>query len=111
MRLIATAAVTAVLALTASPPAHAGCNLKPGHAAEVAGDVAEAWLARTGVALYKVETDELTCDAEVAYLFDPRGTVLCAVGRHIDVRGTYEPEEFDFTGSGYWVRIESVQCR
>jgi hypothetical protein len=104
-------AAVALFASTAPAVAQAQCNLKPGQAAEIVGDVDEAWVNRAGTALYKVETDELTCDAEVAYLFDPRGILLCRVGQHMKANGTYQPVTFDFTGSGYWVRVESVECR
>ena len=111
MRLVV-AAATLILLQFATPRAEAGCDLRPGAAALVAGDVDEAWIdKRTGRALYKVETDELSCDAEVAYLFDPSGRLVCEVGQHMTARGTYQPVAYDFTGSGYWVRISSLDCR
>jgi len=111
MRIVLLSAAIFLLGCAFQPAAEAGCNLRPGEAAQVVGDVDEAWIDRTGRALYRVETDELTCDAEVTYLFDPRGTLQCRVGQHMSARGTYQPVAYDFTGSGYWVRIESVQCR
>jgi len=110
MRFRLTLVLAGLGALLPGASARAGCAFAPGQAATVAGEVAEAWHDRAGRAFYKVEPDTLPCDGEVSYLLDPRGTLLCRVGQHLEARGTYEPVTFDFTGSGYLVRIEALTC-
>lgn len=92
--------------------ASAGCTRQPDQHVEASGGVDDAWLDRAGRAMYLLDSGDLACATEgfETYVRDPAGTLRCRVGQHMTVVGRFEPVWFDFTGSGYFIRADSVTC-
>jgi hypothetical protein len=103
-------AVAAVL--LAVKPASAECARDRDQGVRVSGEVDDAWLDRAGRAMYLLDSGDIACATEgfQTYVRDPAGTLKCRAGQHMTVVGRLEPVWFDYTGSGYFIRAESVTC-
>ncbi len=112
LRGIAFAGSVAVLLGTA--PALAHCDRQGDQAVGASGEVNDAWLDRRGVAMYLLDSGDLACATEGYQTYvrdrDPLGKLRCRAGQHMTVVGRFEPVWFDFTGSGYFIRAESLTC-
>ena len=106
------ASACTALVLLASKPALAGCARHGDRGVEASGAVDDAWLDRAGRAMYLLDSGDLACATEgyETYVRDPRGKLQCRAGQHMTVVGRLEPVWFDYTGSGYFIRAESVTC-
>ena len=105
--------VCGLLALATAPdPAWAGCLRHADQGVEVSGEVDDAWLDRSGRAMYLLDSGDLACATEgfETYVRDPAGKLRCRAGQRMTVVGRLEPVWFDFTGSGYFIRAESLTC-
>ena len=93
-------------------PALAHCDRQGDHAVRASGEVNDAWLDRRGIATYLLDSGDPACATEgyQTYVRDPLGKLRCRVGQHMTVVGRFEPVWFDFTGSGYFIRAESLTC-
>ena len=102
----------AAAAMLAAPPAFAGCQRHGEQGVSASGEVDDAWLDRAGRAMYLLDSGDLACATEgfQTYVRDPAGKLKCRAGQHMAVVGRLEPVWFDFTGSGYFIRAESVTC-
>ena len=105
-------ACAAAVVLLAARPAFAGCERRGGESVSASGEVNDAWLDRAGRAMYLLDSGDLACATEgfQTYVRDPAGKLKCRAGQHMIVLGRLEPVWFDFTGSGYFIRAESVTC-
>ncbi|MGE5202079.1 MAG: hypothetical protein ACM3O6_08430 [Acidobacteriota bacterium] len=111
-RHLALVAISIVGALAAAAkPSLAGCEIKIGQPVRAAGEIVDAWLDRHGNAIYMLDPDPPTCDREITFIRGPSPALQCHGGQHALVVGRYEPVTFDFTGSGYLIRAESLSCR
>lgn len=92
--------------------AWAGCARHGDQGVSATGEVDDAWLDRVGRAMYLLDSGDLACATEgfQTYVRDPTDKLRCRAGQHMTVVGTLEPVWFDFTGSGYFIRAESVTC-
>jgi len=97
--------------LSAGRPASAGCEIAPGQAVKAKGWIEDAWLDRKGNPIYVLDADPPSCDREITFIRGPGVTLQCRTGQRAVVVGRYEPVTFDFTGSGYLIRAESLNCR
>ncbi len=106
------AVAVAVMILLTARPALAGCARHEDQTVEASGEVDDAWLDRAGRAMYLLDSGDLACATEgyETYVRDPAGKLRCRAGQHMTVAGRFEPVWFDFTGSGYFIRAESVTC-
>ncbi len=102
----------ALITLLGPWPAMAGCERHPDQGIEASGAVDDAWIDRSGRAMYLLDSGDLACATEgfETYVRDPAGKVRCHAGQHMTVVGRLEPVWFDYTGSGYFIRAESVSC-
>jgi hypothetical protein len=102
----------AAIALLPVKPALAGCERQGDQGVEASGEVDDAWLDRAGRAMYLLDSGDLACATEgfQTYVRDPAGKLKCRAGQHMTVVGRLEPVWFDFTGSGYFIRAESLTC-
>lgn len=110
--LIGIVCASAILALLMPKSAWAGCARHDEQRVEASGTVDDAWLDRAGRAMYLLDSGDLACATEgyETYVRDPAGTLRCRAGQHMTVVGRFEPVWFDYTGSGYFIRAESVTC-
>jgi len=108
-RILSAAALVMLLGLG---PAMAGCEHRPDQGIEASGAVDDAWIDRAGRAMYLLDSGDLACATEgfETYVRDPAGRLRCRAGQHMTVVGRLEPVWFDYTGSGYFIRAESVSC-
>jgi len=97
---------------TASGPAFAHCERADDQRVRATGEVNDAWLDRVGRAMYLLDSGDTACATEgyQIYVRDPAGGLRCRAGQHMTVVGRFEPVWFDFTGSGYFIRAESLTC-
>ena len=97
---------------TASGPALAECQRGRDQTVQATGVVDDAWLDRAGRAMYLLDSGDPACATEgyQTYVRDPLGTLRCRTGQRMTVLGRFEPVWFDFTGSGYFIRAESLTC-
>jgi hypothetical protein len=104
------AGVAAVL--LGSTPAWAGCERGGERAVRATGAVDDAWLDLAGSAMYLLDSGDLSCATEgfQTYVRDPAGNLRCHAGQQMTVVGRFEPVWFDFSGSGYFIRAESLTC-
>ncbi len=102
----------AVMSLATATPALAGCVRHGDQGVEATGAVDDAWLDRAGRAMYLLDSGDLDCATEgyETYVRDPAGKLRCRAGQHMTVVGHFEPVWFDFTGSGYFIRAETIIC-
>lgn len=100
------------LVLLTGGHAVAGCQRQESQSVSASGEVNDAWLDRAGRAMYLLDSGDLACATEgfQTYVRDPAGKLKCRAGQHMTVVGRLEPVWFDFTGSGYFIRAESVTC-
>jgi hypothetical protein len=98
--------------LLGAAPALAHCDRQGDQAVRASGEVTDAWVDRRGVALYLLDSGDLACATEgyQTYVLDPIGNLRCRAGQQMTVVGRFEPVWFDFTGSGYFIRAESLTC-
>jgi hypothetical protein len=110
--LIGIALAAAVAALLGVAPASAECERRGEQAVWASGEVDDAWVDRAGSVMYLLDSGDLTCATEgyQTYVRDPAGKLRCRAGQHMTVVGRFEPVWFDFTGSGYFIRVESLSC-
>ena len=103
---------SAALLLLTGGPALAGCERRSDQGVQASGEVDDAWLDRAGRAMYLLDSGDLACATEgfQTYVRDPTGKLTCRAGQHMTVVGRFEPVWFDYTGSGYFIRAESVTC-
>jgi len=103
----------AVVVLLTARPALAGCERHGEERVEASGEVDDAWLDRAGRAMYLLDSGDLDCATEgyETYIRDPAGTLRCRAGQHMTVVGRFDPVWFDFSGSGYFIRAETVTCK
>ena len=101
-----------VAILLGAAPALAHCDRQGDQAVRASGEVNDAWLDRRGIAMYLLDSGDLACATEgyQTYVRDPLGKLRCRTGQHMTVVGRFEPVWFDFTGSGYFIRAESLTC-
>lgn len=94
-------------------PAVARCERGGHQSVRATGAVDDAWLDRAGNAMYLLDVGDLTCATEgyQAYVRAPGGELRCKPGQQMTVVGRFEPVWFDFTGSGYFIRAESLSCQ
>lgn len=104
--------VGAVTVLLGAAPALAECERRGDQAVQASGEVDDAWVDRAGRAMYLLDSGDPACATEgfETYVRDPVGKLRCRAGQHMTVVGRFEPVWFDFTGSGYFIRAESVSC-
>ncbi len=106
--------VSAGVALVSLTCGHAlaGCQRQGDQGVSASGEVNDAWLDRGGRAMYLLDSGDLSCATEgfQTYVRDAAGKLKCRAGQHMTVVGRLEPVWFDFTGSGYFIRAESVTC-
>jgi hypothetical protein len=102
----------AVAILLTARPVFAECTRQGDQGVWASGQVDDAWLDRAGRAMYLLDSGDLTCATEgfQTYVRDATGTLKCRAGQHMTVVGRFEPVWFDYTGSGYFIRAESVTC-
>ena len=102
---------TAVILLMVKP-ALAECERHRDQGVRASGAVDDAWLDRAGRAMYLLDSGDIACATEgyQTYVQDPAGKLKCRAGQHMTVVGRLEPVWFDYTGSGYFIRAESVTC-
>ena len=102
----------AIVASLATAPAWAGCERHADQRVKASGTVDDAWLDRAGRGMYLLDSGDLGCATEgyQTYVRDPGGTLRCRAGQHMTVVGRFELVWFDFTGSGYFIRAESITC-
>ena len=102
----------AVTVLLGASPALAACERRADRTVLASGEVDDAWIDRAGAAMYIIDSGDLACATEgyQTYVRDPLGKVRCRAGQHMTVMGRFEPVWFDFTGSGYFIRAESLTC-
>ena len=102
----------AVMLLLGAAPALAECERRADATVRATGEVDDAWLDRAGSAMYLLDSGDLACATEgyQTYVRDPLGKLRCRAGQHMTVVGRFEPVWFDFTGSGYFIRAESLTC-
>ncbi|HVM79251.1 MAG TPA: hypothetical protein VMU06_09545 [Stellaceae bacterium] len=106
-------ALALVLLATAAmrQPAVARCTIVPGEPVTATGWIMDAWFDRHGNAIYVLDADPPSCDGEITFVRGPGAVLQCRSGQEAQVVGRYEPVTFDFTGSGYLIRAESLSCR
>lgn len=102
-----------LLMVAAVEPAKAACDRRDGQAVRLTGAVDGAWLDHAGNAVYLLDVGDPSCttDGYESYIEDRSGRLACAVGRRLTVDGHFEPVTYDYTGSGYFIRADSVTCR
>jgi hypothetical protein len=113
VRAFVTLAAAGVLAaLVGISPARAGCERSGDRSVRATGAVDDAWIDRAGNAMYLLDSGDPACATEgyESYVRDPSGKLNCRPGQRMTVVGRFEPVWFDFTGSGYFIRAESVSC-
>ncbi|HTS90656.1 MAG TPA: hypothetical protein VMG55_01540 [Stellaceae bacterium] len=103
-------AAIALLLAAAPRPAFATCEIKSGDAVRAKGEILSAWLNRRGEPFYMLDMDPQSCDGEITFIRGPGSQLQCQTGQEAVVVGHYEPVTFDFTGSGYLIRAESLSC-
>jgi hypothetical protein len=101
-----------VLLLLGAAPARAACERRADATVQASGEVNDAWLDRAGRAMYLLDSGDPVCATEgyQTYVRDPLGKLRYRTGQHMTVVGRFEPVWFDFTGSGYFIRAESLIC-
>ena len=101
-----------VFLLLGAAPARAACERRADATVQASGEVNDAWLDRAGRAMYLLDSSDPACATEgyQTYVRDPLGKLRCRTGQHMTVVGRFEPVWFDFTGSGYFIRAESLIC-
>jgi len=91
-------------------PVLAACEIKSGDAVRTKGEIVGAWLDRRGEPIYMLDADPGSCDGEITFVRGTSSQLQCRTGQEAVVVGRYEPVTFDFTGSGYLIRAESLSC-